>query len=69
MASLDKSDGPPVDDLLWNDNGKLYYIGRRTYRARHDQACPGCDRRREREVGALERNAAYALPPLDPTGE
>jgi hypothetical protein len=58
MASLDKSDGPPCDDLLWNDNGQLYYIGRRTYRARDDQACPRCDRRRGREVAALKRNAS-----------
>jgi hypothetical protein len=58
MASLDKSDGPPFDDLLWDDNGKLYYIGRRTYRTRHDQACPRCDRRRAREVVALKRNAS-----------
>jgi hypothetical protein len=58
MASLNKSDGPTFDDLLWDDNGKLYYIGRRTYRARHDQACPRCDRWRAREVVALKRNAS-----------
>jgi hypothetical protein len=57
MASLDKSDGPPCDDLLWNDNGELYYIGRRIYRARDDQACRRCDRRWGREVAALKRNA------------
>jgi hypothetical protein len=66
MASLDRSDGPPCDDLLWNDNGNLYYIGRRTYRARDDQACLRCDRRRAREVAAHKRKAAYALSPLDP---
>jgi hypothetical protein len=43
MASLNKSDGPPFDGLLWNDNGKPLddrFFGRLPAQALQDNSDP-----------------------------